>query len=107
MDTRQQAMNVGLAGLGGVAAQFATHPFETTMVRQQLAGSLKEGGSMLSMGAKIVREEGFALLWRGFEAAAVREIFYSSLRFGLYEPVKTVLRADASDYGGDPRLVPF
>ncbi|KAJ1620476.1 mitochondrial carrier domain-containing protein [Pavlovales sp. CCMP2436] len=107
MDSKQQAMNVGLAGLGGVAAQFATHPCETTMVRQQLAGSLKEGGSMLSMASKIVRTEGIPMLWRGFEAAAIREVFYSSLRFGLYEPIKTALGADAVHYGGDAQKVPF
>jgi hypothetical protein len=107
MDSRQQLTNVGLAGLGGVCAQFATHPFETTMVRQQLAASLSEGGSLITMAARIVRTEGVPMLWRGFEAAAVREILYSSLRFGLYEPIKTLLRADAHHYGGDPRKVPF
>ncbi|KAG8461170.1 hypothetical protein KFE25_002359 [Diacronema lutheri] len=107
MDARQQTINIGLAGMGGVVAQFATHPCETTMVRQQLAGSLKDGGSLLSMSAQIVRTEGVPMLWRGFGAAAVREILYSSLRFGLYEPIKTLIGADASHYGGDARLVPF
>lgn len=107
MDRRQQATNIGLAGVGGVVAQFATHPCETTMVRQQLAGSYKESGSLLTMSARIVRTEGVTMLWRGFEAAALREIFYSSLRFGLYEPIKTLVGADPSHYGGDARQVPF
>lgn len=107
MTPEQQAINIGLAGIGGVIAQFATHPFETTMVRQQLAGSLAEGGNMLSMSRRIVDAEGITALWRGYSAAAIREIFYSSLRFGLYEPIKTVLQADPRHYGGDATKVPF
>ena len=45
----------------------------------------------------------FALagLYRGFSAAAIREMSYSSLRFGLYEPIKIALGADKNASAGE------
>lgn len=39
----------------------------------------------------IVKEEGFATLWKGIGAAWLREASYTSLRLGLYGPIKDVL----------------
>eukprot|EP00633_Aureoumbra_lagunensis_P006440 CAMPEP_0197317602 /NCGR_PEP_ID=MMETSP0891-20130614/47712_1 /TAXON_ID=44058 ORGANISM="Aureoumbra lagunensis, Strain CCMP1510" /NCGR_SAMPLE_ID=MMETSP0891 /ASSEMBLY_ACC=CAM_ASM_000534 /LENGTH=247 /DNA_ID=CAMNT_0042807663 /DNA_START=130 /DNA_END=873 /DNA_ORIENTATION=+ len=53
------------------------------------------------MAARIVREEGVRSLYRGVLAASLRELSYSSLRFGLYEPIKKTLGAT------DPKNTPF
>lgn len=89
---------LGLSGVSCFWAQLAVHWIETTMVRQQLApGST----GMLSMAWAISKEEGPLALYRGISAASLRELSYSSLRFGLYEPIKQLLGAK------DPKTAPF
>ena len=75
------------------------HWVETTMVRQQLAPGAQR--SMARTIADIVKTEGPLALYRGFAAAGLRELSYSSLRFGLYEPLKKALGAT------DPATTPF
>ena len=88
-------LQLALSGFSCWVAQTTVHWIETTMVRQQLS---KTGDlSMFGMAAKIVREEGFFSLYRGFAASSLREASYSSLRFGLYEPIKTFLNTLAAD----------
>ena len=71
------------------------------MVQQQLAGMRGEVPlGMLAQTASIWQSEGLRGLYRGFSAAALREATYSSLRFGLYEPLKVAL--DTS--GGEEEL---
>jgi len=87
-------LNFGLVGTSCVAAQSTVHWTQTTMVRQQLAAM--KGGEQLAfpqavMG--IVRAEGISGLYRGFVAAAAREMSYSTLRFGMYEPIKLLMGA--------------
>jgi len=43
---------------------------------------------------KISSEEGFLALWKGVNAAWLREASYTSLRLGLYEPVKVAFGAN-------------
>ena len=45
---------------------------------------------------KVVGEEGFLALWKGVNAAWLREASYTSLRLGLYEPVKVLFGANES-----------
>jgi hypothetical protein len=47
--------------------------------------------------SKIIGEEGFFALWKGINAAWLREASYTSLRLGLYEPVKVLVGADKPD----------
>ncbi|KAH8053101.1 thiosulfate transmembrane transporter [Aureococcus anophagefferens] len=92
------AWQLGLAGLAGFVAQGTVHGIETTMVRQQLASKPLH---MVATARAIVGAEGVASLYRGFAAAGLRELSYTSLRFGLYEPLKKALGAE------DPRTAPF
>jgi solute carrier family 25 protein 14/30 len=86
------AINFGLVGASCVAAQGTVHWTRTAMVQQQLAGMRGEQPlGMMSQTASIWRAEGIRGLYRGFSAAALREATYSSLRFGLYEPLKQAL----------------
>ncbi len=39
----------------------------------------------------IFKEEGLAAFWKGIGAAWLREASYTSLRLGLYDPIKTVM----------------
>ena len=92
MTPEEMGVNFGLVGASCVAAQGTVHWTRTAMVQQQLAGMRGEQPmGMMSQTASIWRSEGIRGLYRGFSAAALREATYSSLRFGLYEPLKVVL----------------
>jgi solute carrier family 25 protein 14/30 len=88
----EMGVNFGLVGASCVAAQGTVHWTRTAMVQQQLAGMRGEPPlGMLAQTGSIWRSEGIRGLYRGFSAAALREATYSSLRFGLYEPLKVAL----------------
>ena len=88
----QMGLNFGLVGTSCVAAQGTVHWTRTAMVQQQLAGMRGEVPlGMVAQTASIWQSEGLRGLYRGFSAAALREATYSSLRFGLYEPLKVAL----------------
>ena len=53
-------------------------------------GDLGMGGTV----AKVSSEEGVLALWKGVNAAWLREASYTSLRLGLYEPVKVAFGAN-------------
>lgn len=43
----------------------------------------------------VLKEEGLAAFWKGIGPAWLREASYTSLRLGLYEPVKQVMGVKA------------
>jgi len=51
--------------------------------------------------SRITSQEGFFALWKGVNAAWLREASYTSLRLGLYEPVKVLFGAN------DPETTTF
>ena len=48
---------------------------------------------MFGTTTKIAGEEGVGALWKGVNAAWLREASYTSLRLGLYEPIKVAFGA--------------
>ena len=60
-------------------------------------GKLGMGGTV----SKIASQEGFFALWKGVNAAWLREASYTSLRLGLYEPLKVAFGAN------DPETTTF
>ena len=45
----------------------------------------------------IIKDEGMAAFYKGINAAWLREASYTSLRLGLYEPLKDVIGAEGKD----------
>jgi len=84
---------LGTAGLSCCCSQTTVHWTETTMVRQQLAAK-GESGNLYSMTRQIAAAEGAKGLYRGYSAAILREMTYSSVRFGMYEPIKFAIAGD-------------
>jgi len=87
-----------LAGMASVMAGICTHPIDTCKIRMQIQTPLKDGSNKyknLVHGLKvIVQEEGFRNgIYKGIEASCAREASYSSLRLGLYEPIKRYINA--------------
>lgn len=78
---------VGMAGGAAVITVTFIHPIDVVKTRIQISseyGALGMGGSA----KKIVSGEGVGALWKGVNAAWLRESSYTSLRLGLYEPCK-------------------
>lgn len=49
---------------------------------------------MVGTSKKLIAEEGVPALWKGVNAAWLREASYTSLRLGLYEPIKILFGAN-------------
>jgi hypothetical protein len=78
---------VGMAGAAAVITVTFIHPIDVIKTRIQISSEY----AALGMGGttkKIVSSEGMAALWKGVNAAWLRESSYTSLRLGLYEPCK-------------------
>ena len=93
-------------GIAAVVAQLCCQPIETVKVRLQNEanlGNVAKKYKSFSNGAMVVAaEEGLVRgLWKGMLPSAMRELSYSSLRFGLYLPIKKILGAH------NPRETPF
>lgn len=83
------------AGLSSILAVSIVHPFDVVKTRFQLSGknnirNYKELGLSKSI-MLIYREEGIFSFWKGIKAAWMRESTYTSLRLGLYDPIKRVM----------------
>lgn len=93
--------NVACAGGAAVIAVTFIHPIDVVKTRLQVSGtgggrdysSLGIGGSIKVIAA----EEGVTAFWKGINAAWLRESSYTSLRLGLYAPIKDAMGAGAAD----------
>lgn len=74
------------AGLGNALSAICTNPADIVKVRQQLL--LDKRSNFISITSDMVRKEGLKSLWNGVTASCLRELTYSTVRFGLYESFK-------------------
>jgi solute carrier family 25 (mitochondrial oxoglutarate transporter), member 11 len=74
------------AGTGGCMAWCLVHPFNTAAIQMNLRGA--ESISFFSFLKEVSRERGFFSLYKGLEAGIVRQIFYATSRFGLFEVIR-------------------
>ncbi|KAI7664067.1 hypothetical protein KC318_g7952, partial [Hortaea werneckii] len=78
---------------GGSASCFAacvTHPLDLLKVRLQTQPHGVERKSLGQMAVHVVKGDGFSGLYRGLSASLLRQITYSTTRFGVYEELKEV-----------------
>jgi Mitochondrial carrier protein len=81
-----------------MVAAFATHPIDSIKVRLQLQGELKSSEPKKYNGlirgiSTILKEEGLLGLYRGLHASLLREGTYSTIRMGLYHPIKDLIKS--------------
>lgn len=74
-----------------------THPIDTIKVRLQLQGELASQSNVEYHGLvrgslRIISNEGISGLYKGLSASLLREATYSTIRMGLYEPIKNSLQ---------------
>lgn len=75
------------SGLGGMLGWLVVHPANTTAVRMSLASA--QGKQFNFM--KMIGESGWASLYDGVGAGVMRQVFYASSRFGLFETCRDKL----------------
>jgi hypothetical protein len=86
--------NISAAGISAVITVTGIHPIDVVKTRLQV--SSKETRNYSSLGVSgtiktIAKEEGVRAFWKGIAAAWLREASYTSLRLGLYTPIKQAL----------------
>jgi len=97
------ALRLALAGAANCTAAVVTNPLDVIKVRMQTAPA-RQGLACTLVG--MLREEGAASLYRGLAPSLLREASYSSLRLGLYEPIRdAIVRASSSDGSSSSSLV--
>lgn len=75
------------AGLGGMLGWCIVHPANTLAVRQNLASMQGKKFNFKVM----VEESGMMSLYDGLAAGVLRQVFYASSRFGLFETFRDYL----------------
>lgn len=84
---------------GGVCAFVSAilNPIDVAKIRMQNHSSNDYASGLRHSLKKIISEEGYFGLAKGLEASMWREIFYSSIRLGGYEPIRRALSYDSED----------
>ena len=77
------------AGAGGVFGWIIVHPFNTAAIRMSLASQSMDAASanqsFASFLTKTIKKDGIVSLYNGLSAGILRQIFYATSRFGLFE----------------------
>lgn len=92
-------VNFFAGGLGSTTAEICTLPIDTAKIRLQLQGSsigMSAGAAPRYTGfgnclATIGANEGLKGLYRGLVPALYRQMTYSSIRMGVYEPLRNFI----------------
>ncbi|EOD10848.1 hypothetical protein EMIHUDRAFT_215087 [Emiliania huxleyi CCMP1516] len=86
--------SVGTSGLGGVLGWICVHPFNTLAVRMNLS-VMSSGGAppapFASFASDLIKREGVAGLYAGLGAGCLRQVFYATSRYGLFETFRDAL----------------
>jgi len=86
-------VNFATSGLGGLIGWVFIHPFNTVAIRMNLA-TVSGGGPSLSLFpfiSKTVKRDGIMTLYNGLSAGLLRQLFYATSRFGLFEVIRDEL----------------
>ncbi|GFY29049.1 mitochondrial dicarboxylate carrier [Trichonephila clavipes] len=89
MEKAQEAKRLSrwyFGGLAGAGAACVTHPLDLLKVHLQ---TQQEGKlSVIKLTGNIIRQQGVFALYNGLSASILRQLTYSTTRFGIYEVVK-------------------
>jgi hypothetical protein len=89
--------SVMLAGMAAVITVTFIHPIDVVKTRMQVA---KKGeGGLGSVIGGAMNGEGLGAFYKGIGPAWLREASYTSLRLGLYEPIKMAVGAGVPGAG--------
>ncbi|XP_030559595.1 mitochondrial dicarboxylate carrier [Drosophila novamexicana] len=95
MATAEKHARWYFGGIGSVGAACVTHPLDLLKVTLQTQqGKL----SIIKLVPKIIREQGVLAFYNGLSASVLRQLTYSTTRFGAYEVGKDFISTDT--FGG-------
>jgi hypothetical protein len=100
-------LKAGIAGVSCAIASFIFNPLDVARIRLQNQTADKHYRSMTHTIRKIFADEGIIGLMRGLEPSMCRELFYSSLRIGLYEPIRKAMTHTGDDPAETSPLVKY
>ncbi|XP_065155245.1 mitochondrial dicarboxylate carrier [Atheta coriaria] len=84
-------------GLSSAGAACITHPIDLIKVHLQTQQTGKLG--ILQTTMQVVRRDGFFALYNGISASLLRQLTYSTTRFGIYEMAKQSLGTTQPSFG--------
>lgn len=96
--------SVSAAGSAAVITVTGIHPIDVVKTRLQVSGDPSSGArnyKALGIGGTcsiILKEEGATAFWKGIGAAWMREASYTSLRLGLYGPIKHAMGVKSNSH---------
>lgn len=96
--------SVTAAGASAVITVTGIHPIDVVKTRLQVSGDGSNGArnyKALGIGGTIrviAKEEGVTAFWKGIGAAWMREASYTSLRLGLYGPIKHAMGVKSNSH---------
>lgn len=97
---QQQQKRTARWYFGGVASAGAacfTHPLD--LLKVQLQTQQQTRVSIGQLTARIVRDQGVLTLYNGISASLLRQLTYSTARFGIYESGRSLLTPDSGFVG--------
>jgi hypothetical protein len=89
------------AGTAAVTTVTFIHPIDVVKTRLQVSGDGGRNYKALGIGGTVsimAKEEGVVAFWKGIPAAWLREASYTSLRLGLYDPIKKAMGVTADSW---------
>jgi len=92
-----RSVTFGSAGLGGILAWIVIHPANTVAIRMNLvsmSNPTAPAPKFRSFATDLARSEGMGGLYAGLGAGILRQVFYATSRYGLFE----VFRDYAAQY---------
>jgi hypothetical protein len=93
--------SVAAAGSSAVITVTGIHPIDVVKTRLQVSGDGGRNYKALGISGTvkiIAAEEGVTAFWKGIGAAWLREASYTSLRLGLYGPIKHAMGVTAKSH---------
>jgi solute carrier family 25 (mitochondrial oxoglutarate transporter), member 11 len=100
--TLSRSMVFITSGLGGCAGWIIVHPANTLAVRMSLAAMNNKKFNFQTM----IRESGGYLgLYAGLSAGVLRQVFYATSRFGLFETIRDMVHEYRGGYTDAPARV--
>jgi len=104
-------LKAGISGSVCAAVSASLNGVDVTKIRMQNQNSNSSEGlryrGMVSGMRRIYAEEGFKGLTQGIQASMMREITYSSIRMGAYEPIRALLSDNVDPVESSPLIKLF
>lgn len=75
-------------GLASAGAACITHPLDTMKVYYQTSGMFPGKQTLVAATMQVIKRNGFLSLYNGLTASILRQLSYSTVRFGIYEAAK-------------------